>query len=299
MAYYQKLTDEQLLNALENDAKGLTDEALEIVKDEVERRNLNPDIIQLVAFQQEEQVSIQKAYNRNDAPVEVENRLKLEISFQFLLDIFGMDHIRQKKILVPDSSDFPVLYNGSEASAFQTLKIIARQMEVPFENIKLDFYDDDIRLITEGSPGGLYHGTGDDGRYEISIVQTLLDEPEKMVATLAHEVAHIKLLGENRLQENDEPLTDLTTIFFGLGIFNANAAFQTFADSKYFGWSASGYLSQMEWGYALALFAYARNEAQPAWASHLCTNVRADFRQGLNFILNNPDQVSVNFEGSY
>ena len=62
-----------------------------------------------------------------------------------------------------------------------------------------------------------------------------LDEPENMVAVLAHEIAHIKLPGESRMEENDERITDLTTIFFGLGIFNANAAFQTFADSKYYG----------------------------------------------------------------
>jgi len=84
-----------------------------------------------------------------------------------------------------------------------------------------------------------------------------------MVAVLAHEIAHIKLPGENRMEENDERITDLTTIFFGLGIFNANAAFQTFADSKYYGWSQSGYLTQMEWGYALSLFAFVREEQEP------------------------------------
>lgn len=51
-----------------------------------------------------------------------------------------------------------------------------------------------------------------------------LDEPEHMIATLAHEIAHIKLLGENRMEENDEIMTDLKTLFFGLGVFNANAA---------------------------------------------------------------------------
>jgi hypothetical protein len=43
---------------------------------------------------------------------------------------------------------------------------------------------------------------------------------------LAHEFSHIKLLGENRMQENHEHLTDLFTVVFGLGIFNANASFK-------------------------------------------------------------------------
>lgn len=295
LAYYQKMTDEQIITALMKDAKGLTPEALEIVKGEVMRRSLDPGLIKHVDDQQAEYEPARKVYDPEACPVEEENRMSLESSFQLLSDIFGRDNSRERRILVPDSSHFPVLYDGSELSAFQTLEIIAHQMEVPLENIALDFYDDVIREITEGSPGGLYYGMGDNGQFEISIVRSLLEAPENMVATLAHEVAHIKLLGENRLEENDEPLTDLTTIFFGLGIFNANAAFQTFADAKYFGWSASGYLTQMEWGYALALFAELRGEYQPAWAKHLCTNVQADFRQGQKFISNNREKVSVTF----
>lgn len=34
------------------------------------------------------------------------------------------------------------------------------------------------------------------------------------------EIAHIKLLGESRMATNDERLTDLTTIFFGLASFS-------------------------------------------------------------------------------
>ncbi len=141
------------------------------------------------------------------------------------------------------------------------------------------------------APGGFYYGKGENDKFEISMVRTLLDEPEDMVAVLAHETAHIKLLGEDRIAENNEPLTDLTTIFFELGVFNANSAFKTFADNKYWGWSQSGYLSQMAWGYALALFAYVRQEEAPAWASHLCKNVKGDFIQGQNFIANNEELI--------
>jgi hypothetical protein len=98
-----------------------------------------------------------------------------------------------------------------------------------------------------------------------------------MVATLAHELAHIKLFGEGRLTENDEQLTELTTIIFGLGIFNANASFTTFRDFRSQGWQKQGYLTQMDWGYALALFARLRQQTDPAWAEHLCKNVRSDF----------------------
>jgi len=86
-------------------------------------------------------------------------------------------------------------------------------------------------------------------------------------------------------------LTDLTTIVFGLGIFNANAAFQTTAGFDSWGWSKSGYLSQMEWGYALALFAYIREEEEPAWIEFLTRNVKSDFRQSLKFIHANKEKI--------
>jgi hypothetical protein len=105
-----------------------------------------------------------------------------------------------------------------------------------------------------------------------------------MVATLAHELAHVKLLGENRIEDNDEKLTDLTVLIFGFGIFNANAAFQTFRTSNSSGWRSLGYLSQMEWGYALALLARARMENSPGWVEHLCINVKRDFKMAEKFL---------------
>jgi len=112
-----------------------------------------------------------------------------------------------------------------------------------------------------------------------------------MVAVLAHEIAHIKLLGEDRLATNNEPLTDLATIFFGLGVFNANEAFRTSQTYESYSWRATGYLSQPQWGYALALFAHLRDEISPCWIDHLTPNVKSDFLQAQQFILDNPDIV--------
>jgi len=289
--HYKRMTDQEIIRVLTTNLAGLTLEAQEIIKEEIIRRNLGPAISKVIEAQQETHTFPGKVYDKNACPVDEHTRIWLEKSFQTLLVIFGKENTRNRKVLTPERINFPVRYDGSERSAFETLKIIANQMEVPIERITLDFYDDHLRQITEGSPGGLYWGKGENDNFEISLVRTKLDEPENMVATLAHEVAHIKLLGENRLEENDEPITDLTTIFFGLGIFNANAAFQTFADSKYYGWSQSGYLTQMEWGYALSLFAHIRQEQQPDWAYHLSKNVKADFIQGQNFISANENNI--------
>ncbi|MFT3823969.1 MAG: hypothetical protein QM731_08610 [Chitinophagaceae bacterium] len=240
-------------------------------------------------------------------PVPEDIRLWLENAFLQLLDLFGKEETLQRKVLVPHYTDFPIKYDGSEETAFRTLQVIASQMKIPFESIHLEFYDDDVRQVSSGSiygtdlylgsrnnqsaPAGLYWGKNEQGKFIISLIRTKLSQPENMVATLAHELAHIKLLGEGRIAQNDEKLTDLVTVLFGLGIFNANAAYQTYTGIGYKGWRSMGYLKQMEWGYALALFAHLRDEATPTWIEHLNLTVKGDFVQGQNFIKANPDKL--------
>lgn len=240
-------------------------------------------------------------------PILEDDRIWLEKSFLLLLDFFGKENTQQRKILIPHHSSFPIRYNGNEQTAIDTLKIVAAQMEVPFETIQLDFYDENVKEISSGGvfnqpifltsakdnkeAAGLYWGKDENAKYTISLVRSKLEQPENMVATLAHEIAHIKLLGENRIDINDEKLTDLTTVFFGLGIFNANGAFQSYRGIGYTGWRKMGYLTQMEWGYALSLFAHIRGEKTPAWIKHLTLNIQGDFIQGQNFIQNNPEQL--------
>jgi len=220
---------------------------------------------------------------------------------------------------VPNYADFPIRYDGTAQSAFETMRIIATQMEVPVENIELHLYDEGVQSISSGSPfgnsmflneddaqkgsAGLYWGATSQGPYEIWVNRDKLAEPENLVATLAHEISHIKLLGEDRIDENDEHLTDLTAVIFGLGIFNANAAFQTFTTIKTYGWRSQGYLSQIQWGYALALFAHLRGESNvsgesngrnatsPAWIDHLTPNIKSDFLQAQRFIAANSDLI--------
>jgi len=52
------------------------------------------------------------------------------------------------------------------------------------------------------------------------------------------------------------------------------------------GWSVGrlGYITQLEAGYALALFAWLRREEWPSWIEHVCADVRAPLKQGLRFL---------------
>ena len=96
--------------------------------------------------------------------------------------------------------------------------------------IKLSFYDESYKELGNGiftkaeentySSEGLYFGKNKDGKFEIALERSQLNQQENMVSTLAHEISHILLIGHKRITKNDEFLTDLVPIVFGFGIFS-------------------------------------------------------------------------------
>jgi hypothetical protein len=75
------------------------------------------------------------------------------------------------------------------------------------------------------------------------------------VATIAHELGHVILLGRGLMSpktSDHEPMTDLLSVFLGLGIFNANSAnrFKHYQDERRSGWSMQrlGYLTEEIFG---------------------------------------------------
>src|SRR5262249_48375253 len=137
---------------------------------------------------------------------------------------------------------------------------------------------------------GLYQDEG--WGQTIHLDAAALPDPLALVATAAHELGHVLLLGQGRVSpdaEDHEELTDLLTVFLGLGVFTANTRVRSESShdglTESFGIRRLGYLGQPQTGYALALFAYARGEHDPAWARHLCADVRSPFKAGLRYLL--------------
>lgn len=224
---------------------------------------------------------------------------------------FPEPDIEDRKILTPTPEHFPITWNNNENSALEVevLEIICKNMQIDHSEIELDFFENGIKEINMGSsviflesapdsfePAGLYHTEKINGKFNISLDQALLEEPDILIATMAHELAHVKLLGEKKLKENDEMTTDLATVFFGLGIFNANAAFQFYNQSDRWGHSSLGYLSTEEWAYALALLAFIRNEDEPHWKNHLSKSILSDFERSLQYMIDHEEEIFNNEE---
>ena len=82
-------------------------------------------------------------------------------------------------------------------------------------------------------------------------------------------------------------LTDLTTVFKGLGIFLANSPRHW--DGNYTRWPGTDlrkpeYMTGAMFGYALALVAWVRGEENPAWAKYVRSGVRSEMWQGMRFL---------------
>ena len=98
---------------------------------------------------------------------------------------------------------------------------VCAYMGIDAATIDLILYEDSTPSY-EGhwreSTAGLYQAH--EVKFRIWIEVSNLDDPLAMVTTMSHELGHVHLLGHGRVSEDaydQEPLTDLLTVFLGLG----------------------------------------------------------------------------------
>ena len=104
-------------------------------------------------------------------------------------------------------------------------------MDVNPELVEVDFFCDRDETAARhrtgnegeysGAAGLYFNKTSQEKRKKIAINESQFKNPTKLVATIAHELGHVILLGGGKVSpENDghEYLTDLLTVFYGLGI---------------------------------------------------------------------------------
>jgi hypothetical protein len=225
------------------------------------------------------------------SPVSVEAAAWINRSLNWCAAEFGPAAVNGP-VLLPDAAFFPHPYTGSESDVEEILLRVCQRMGVDRRELDpiLTPEDDDqalAQLLTGRSAtvAGHYR-RGDDG-YVVAVSQSQLPDPIAVTAVIAHELGHVRLLGEERIEpgrRDGEQLTDLVTVVLGLGVFNANASFEF--DQSASGWQATrlGYLSEEMFGYALARYARLRGEHTPAWVAALDNNPRGYFQQAQRFL---------------
>jgi hypothetical protein len=246
-------------------------------------------------------------------PVGKDEKTWVEDRFRWLAGEFGLERLRKAPVILPTDEYFPDPYDGGKKGAKALFRRTCGYLKVNPESVALKIYEGKFTPGADGlahGSAGLYEAGGldpllrasyaedddegggrwfaDSDKAVIRLEKSNLGDPMAVVGVLAHELGHVLLLGEGRVNEGDEDheqLTDLLTVFLGLGIFTANSRVRSYRG----GLKGQGYLDQRAFGWALALFARVRGEEHPAWAKYLSLDVRTYCKRGLRYLLKTRD----------
>ncbi len=220
----------------------------------------------------------------------------IEERLAWLAEEFDDHAFNGRRIVRPSPEFFPDPYDGSKPAVRALLDRVCDYMDVVPDLVELKFVSDAGKIWTVAPDLALPSaaGTYEEGerKFIIRINRDGLSDTMGLVGTMAHELAHVRLLGESRILRetfDNEILTDLTTIHFGLGIFLANTP-RNWDDRLGYGrWPGTRlkkpeYMTPPMFGWALALLAWFRGEGKPEWAKDLHGAARANLFQGLRYL---------------
>jgi hypothetical protein len=234
-------------------------------------------------------------------PVDPAAKEWIEERLQWLSEEFESSAFTDKPVILPTAEFFPDPYDASKPSVRRLLDRVCEYMGVAPSLVSVKKFNapQNIWLVNESGQAmwSAAGGTYEEGKrkFIISLNSAELHEPMALVGTLAHELAHARLLGEGRVSNDifdNELLTDLTVVFHGLGTFLANSPRNW--DSDYSEWPGTTlkkpeYMTPPMFGYALAHLAWHRGETSPEWTKHLHLSARANLKQGLRFLQHTGD----------
>jgi hypothetical protein len=233
-------------------------------------------------------------------PVDAAEQAWIQQSMQWFTGQFG-DASLTGPVVLPTREFFPPPFSGSDDDVRALVRRVAGYMGADAAAITVaftsDLADEQERLralpVSQRTRGaaGVYQQRH--GRGVVTIDRSSVTDPAVLLAVIAHEVGHARLTGEHRIsgdRRDQEPLTDLLTVYLGMGVFTANGAFDFSRTgpelARIGGWQTHrlGYLTEQMFGYGLACYARLRGEAEPAWARYLDTNPRVYMKHGLAYL---------------
>lgn len=248
-------------------------------------------------------------FGKQKPTVTPEDKKWIEDAFIWFEEQYGRDYLKSLRIIEPTKEFFDHQFTGTESDAEFALKKITEYMDIKGANIELYYFSEapmefeDEGIIATQNPEeaetkdnyalGKYSEDGLN-KFEIGLELSQLKNPQSMIATLAHELSHMILLGEGRIDENDEELTDLNCIALGFGIFTGNSvfSFQQWQGSSHQGWQANrqGYIPEEVAAYAIALFkCYQNNNSD--WHQHLNKSMSKLYKKNLTYLQSTKEEI--------
>jgi hypothetical protein len=246
-------------------------------------------------------------------------RVWIERWMQWCVGEFGADTLR-REVALPLPGFVPADFTDTQEQTGELLRRVGAVMDADLSRVAVTLVEPRTVTARRWRKVGGYHRVL--GRELIELDRGEAVRPAVFAAIIAHELGHSRLIGERRLPgfglddavpaiagpaagtagNGEEKLTDLVTVFLGMGVFTANAAHHyvkrvgysitavgDFTDELLTGRRDEpsfclGYLSVQEFGYALAYYARLRDENGPPWARHLSGEVRSAFTRGVEYL---------------
>ena len=228
-------------------------------------------------------------------------------TWEYLLKhLGGVEGLRSFSTVRPSHDDFPATGRKGHDLALTVFGQVAAWMRIDLRGFRLvpqeravDPRLDTFAVVQNAptGPAGTYSLDWEEGHtvtYEPSRVADL----EYLIAVFAHELCHSVLLDiavpPPGAAELEEPATDLATVFHGFGLFGGNEAFRfrQYSDpaTGAQGWSTSGlgYMTQNEWGYALALRTLLTGDDEALIDKAATPELRTHVRRNTKYLRRNP-----------
>jgi hypothetical protein len=235
-------------------------------------------------------------------PVSTWEKAWTETRMRWLVDQFGLERLQRAEVILPEERYFPDPYRGLAADAQRMMERLCGYMGVPPHTVELKVTSDTQLPRAVGS----YQRDRPGGPALVRVAASQLANPQALVATLAHELAHEVLLGGGFLADtvpDHEQITDLLLVYLGVGVFAANTTLhEEYHSEGPLSWwiiGRQGYLPARVYGYGFALFAFLRGAAHSPWSAYLRRDAASVFRSGLDYLhktgdaLCRPDTIGV------
>ena len=239
----------------------------------------------------------------NRSPLDSQAKCWIETKLQWLAGQFGLEVFTSRDVVLPTPECFPDSFDGSENAVRRMLDRVCGYMEVDRRFVNLELYrnptplmlvDDDGKYLPPGAAGTF---EACQGYCLISLETSQLNDAQELVGTMAHELAHYRLMGGNRVQGDEydnELLTDLTVVFHGLGLFLGNGPRNW--ESTFGMWPGTElrkpeYMTLPMYGYALAHAAWWRDDARPSWLKHMNSDLKASFKSAVRYLFETNDST--------
>lgn len=236
-------------------------------------------------------------------PVDPHAKEWIERRLLWLSQQFGRDLFTRRAVILPTEDFFPSVDLKAQGGIRRLLDQVCGYMDVDPDRIVLKLFQVENKLWLVNQQGkflptgaaGLYEQGS--GKAKIHLETSDTTNVTDLIGTMAHELSHLRLMGEHRVsgdEYDNELLTDLNALFHGFGIFLANSPRHW--ESQYSIWPNTThvrpeYMTPPMYGYALAHLAWLRGETKPEWSLHVGGDSRTNFRYGLRYLEKTGDSL--------